>query len=109
MFGKKPSCSNTSSTPKRARKGISLDYKLDVLKRFDAREELLLKSKSKTLGLCYLYTQTTVGTIGYNKEKIKGSAKVATPLSARTLYFHRSEVMPNMERLLSVWIEYQIQ
>ncbi|XP_042227670.1 tigger transposable element-derived protein 1-like isoform X2 [Homarus americanus] len=103
MSEKRPSSASEISRAKRARKGITLDIKLDVLRRFDAGEKLT--QISKTLGLA----TSTVGSIRYNRDKIKSSAQAATPLTARTLYFHRSHVMLNMERLLSAWIEDQTQ
>ncbi|XP_042208103.1 tigger transposable element-derived protein 1-like [Homarus americanus] len=81
--------------------GITLETKLDVLRRLDQGEKL--SYIAKTLGLA----TSNVGTIRDNKDKIWASAKVATPLSACTLYFHCSNVMIKMEHLLSVWIEDQ--
>lgn len=103
MSGKRSTGSSANSKPKRTRKGITLDVKLDILQRFAAGEKL--SAISKTLGLA----TSTVATIRDSRDRIMASAQVATPLSARTLYFHRSEVMLNMERLLSVWIQDQGQ
>ncbi|XP_051868769.1 tigger transposable element-derived protein 1-like [Pristis pectinata] len=103
MSGKRLASSSASCKPKRPRKGISLDIKLNILQRFDAGEKL--SAIAKTLGLA----TSTVATIRDNRDKIQASAQIATPLSARTLYFHRSEVMLNMERLLSLWIKDQTQ
>ncbi|XP_069792247.1 tigger transposable element-derived protein 1-like [Narcine bancroftii] len=103
MAGKRSASSSASNKPKRPRKGISLDVKLNILRSFDAGEKL--SAIAKTFGLA----TSTVATIRGNRDKIEASAQVATPLSARTLYFHRSEVMLNMERLLSSWIKDQMQ
>ncbi|XP_062888939.1 tigger transposable element-derived protein 1-like [Mobula hypostoma] len=103
MSKKRTANSSLRGKPKRPRKGISLDMKLDILRRFDAGEKL--SAIAKTLVLA----KSTVGTIKENRDKIKAIAQVAAPLSARTLYLHRSEVMLTMERLLSVWIEEQTQ
>ncbi|XP_032906812.1 tigger transposable element-derived protein 1-like [Amblyraja radiata] len=89
--------------PKRPRKGISLDVKLDILRRFDAGEKL--SAIARTLVLA----KSTVGTIRDSRDKIKAIAKVAAPVSARTLFLRRSEVMLSMERLLSLWIEDQAE
>ncbi|XP_051865280.1 tigger transposable element-derived protein 1-like [Pristis pectinata] len=103
MSKRRPAHTGLRGKPKRPRKGISLDVKLDILRRFDAGEKL--SAIAKTLVLA----KSTVGTIKDNRDKIEAIAQVATPVSARTLYLHRSEVMLNMERLLSAWIEEQTQ
>ncbi|XP_014788567.1 tigger transposable element-derived protein 1-like [Octopus bimaculoides] len=101
MTGKRPSNGSQSSSVKRSRKGITLDVKLDILRRFDAGEKLSHIAKSLKLAA------STVGTIRDNKDKIRKIAQETTPLTARTLFFHRSDVMLKMERLLSVWINEQ--
>ncbi|XP_029649971.1 tigger transposable element-derived protein 1-like [Octopus sinensis] len=101
MTGKRPSNESQSSSVKRSRKGITLDVKLDILRRFDAGEKLSHIAKSLKLAA------STVGTIRDNKDKIRKIAQATTPLTARTLFFHRSDVMLKMERLLSVWINEQ--
>lgn len=83
---------------KKSRKAIPLAVKLEVLRRFDAGENL--SQVSKALGLA----TSTVSTIRVNRERIKASAQASTPASACKLFLHRSDVMENMERMLSQWI-----
>ncbi|XP_004377875.1 tigger transposable element-derived protein 1 [Trichechus manatus latirostris] len=103
MPGKRPLNSTVIRSAKRERKAITLDIKLEVLRRFEGGEKL--SQIAKALGLAV----STVATIRDNKEKIKASSQIATPLRASRLTRHRSAVMENMERLLSMWLEDQRQ
>ncbi|XP_003418168.1 tigger transposable element-derived protein 1 [Loxodonta africana] len=103
MPGKRSLNPTVIPSAKRERKAITLDIKLEVLRRFEVGEKL--SQIAKALGLAV----STVATIRDNKEKIKASSRIATPLRASRLTRHRSAVMENMERLLSVWLEDQSQ
>ncbi|KAM6223841.1 tigger transposable element-derived protein 1 [Rhynchocyon petersi] len=103
MPGKRPLSAAVIPGAKRERKAITLDIKLEVLRRFEAGEKL--SQIAKFLGLAV----STVATIRDNKEKIKASSQITTPLRASRLTHHRSAVMESMERLLSVWLEDQSQ
>ncbi|XP_049719734.1 tigger transposable element-derived protein 1-like [Elephas maximus indicus] len=103
MPGKRSLNPTVIPSAKRERKAITLDIKLEVLRRFEVGEKL--SQIAKALGLAV----STVATIRDNKEKIKASSQIATPLRASRLTRHRSAVMENMERLLSVWLEDQSQ
>uniref|UniRef100_A0A9L0RCY8 HTH CENPB-type domain-containing protein n=1 Tax=Equus caballus TaxID=9796 RepID=A0A9L0RCY8_HORSE len=103
MPGKRRLSAAVIPSAKRERKAITLDVKLQVLRRFEAGEKL--SEIAKALGLAV----STVATIRDNKEKIKASSRVATPLRASRLTRHRSAVMETMERLLHVWLEDQTQ
>lgn len=88
---------------KRERKAIPLDVKLEVLRRCEVGEKLSQIAKALDLAV------STVATIRDNKEKIKASSQVTTPIRASRLTRHRSAVMETMERLLRVWLEDQSQ
>lgn len=103
MPGKRPRNATAIPSAKRERKAITLDVKLEVLRRFEVGEKL--SQVAKALGLAV----STVATIRDNKEKIKASSQIATPLRASRLTRHRSAVMETMERLLHVWLEDQSQ
>ncbi|XP_039702515.1 tigger transposable element-derived protein 1 [Pteropus medius] len=103
MPAKRPLNATVISSAKRERKAITLDIKLEVLRRFEVGEKL--SQIAKALGLAV----STVATIRDNKEKIKASSQIATPLRASRLTRHRSAVMETMERLLHVWLEDQSQ
>ncbi|XP_054566304.1 putative CENPB DNA-binding domain-containing protein 1 isoform X2 [Eptesicus fuscus] len=101
MPGKRPL--KVIPNAKRERKAITLDVKLEVLRRFEVGEKLSQIAKALDLAV------STVATIRDNKEKIKLSSQIATPLRASRLTRHRSAVMETMERLLRVWLEDQSQ
>lgn len=103
MPGKSRLKATVTPRAKRERKAITLDIKLEVLRRFEEGEKL--SQIAKALGLAV----STVATIRDNKEKIKASSQIATPLRASRLTRHRSAVMETMERLLHVWLEDQSQ
>ncbi|XP_007091164.1 CENPB DNA-binding domain-containing protein 1 [Panthera tigris] len=103
MPGKRSLNASAIPSAKRERKAITLDIKLEVLRRFEVGEKL--SQIAKALGLAV----STVATIRDNKEKIKANSQIATPLRASRLTRHRSAVMETMERLLHVWLEDQSQ
>ncbi|CAD7689291.1 unnamed protein product [Nyctereutes procyonoides] len=103
MPGKRSLNASVIPGTKRERKAITLDLKLEVLRRFEVGEKL--SQIAKALGLAV----STVATIRDNKEKIKANSQIATPLRASRLTRHRSALMETMERLLHVWLEDQSQ
>lgn len=103
MPGKRRLNAPVIPSAKRERKSITLDIKLEVLRRFEVGEKL--SQIAKALGLAV----STVATIRDNKEKIKASSQIATPLRASRLTRYRSAVRETMERLLHVWLEDQSQ
>ncbi|PNJ12332.1 LOW QUALITY PROTEIN: CENPBD1 isoform 1 [Pongo abelii] len=102
MPGKTPTDAAVIPSAKKERKAITLDLKLEVLRRFEAGEKLSQIAKALDLAI-------TVATIRDSKEKMKASSRIATPLRASRLTRHRSAVMESMERLLSLWLEDQSQ
>ncbi|XP_029781484.1 CENPB DNA-binding domain-containing protein 1 [Suricata suricatta] len=103
MPGKRSLSASAIPSAKRERKAITLEIKLEVLRRFEVGEKL--SQIAKALGLAV----STVATIRDNKEKIKAKSQIATPLRASRLTRHRSAVMETMEQLLRVWLEDQSQ
>lgn len=100
MTGKRVRGSASAGTvPKKARKAISLQTKLDILRRFDAGDRLSDIAKSMNLSV------STVGTIKKEKEKILASARSTTPATAKLLTKHRPSIMEEMERLLAIWVD----
>ncbi|OWK15825.1 hypothetical protein Celaphus_00004077 [Cervus elaphus hippelaphus] len=76
MPGKRSLNAAVIRSAKRERKAITLDVKLEVLRRFEVGEKL--SQIAKALGLAV----STVATIRDNKDKIKASSQIATPLRA---------------------------
>ncbi|KAB0384998.1 hypothetical protein FD755_006915 [Muntiacus reevesi] len=103
MPGKRSLNAAAIRSAKRERKAITLDVKLEVLRRFEVGEKL--SQIAKALGLAV----STVATIRDNKDKIKASSQITTPLRASRLTRYRSALMETMERLLRVWLEDQSQ
>lgn len=103
MSRKRPLNATAIPSAKRERKAITLDTKLEVLRRFEVGEKLSQIAKALDLAV------STVATIRDNKEKVKASSQIATPLRASRLTRHRSAVMETMERLLRMWLEDQSQ
>ncbi|XP_038662858.1 F-box/LRR-repeat protein 8 isoform X2 [Scyliorhinus canicula] len=94
---------SSAAAAKKTRKTITLEIKLEVLKRFEAGERAV--AIGRALGL----PPTTVRTIRGNTAKIKQSAQSVAPFSAGRISRTRSSIMENMERLLEVWIKDQNQ
>ncbi|XP_071053620.1 tigger transposable element-derived protein 1-like [Onthophagus taurus] len=90
---------NTGGIKKRNRKAISLQTKLEVLRRIDASERII--DICDALGL----PKSTVQTIRKDKEKIKLHSQSAASLSVSKLTSKRSDRMEKMEQLLMMWIE----
>lgn len=99
MSDKRALCSPVVPDSKMRRKSITLETKLEVLKRLANGE------RSVDIGNALRLPPTTVRSIRSNAEKIKACAQGVTPHAATRLTRHRSSIMANMERLLNIWIE----
>ncbi|XP_059511090.1 TP53-regulated inhibitor of apoptosis 1 isoform X1 [Stegostoma tigrinum] len=87
----------------RKRKAITLEEKLDVIKRFERNERTC--DIVRVTGI----KESTLRTIRDNAEKIKASYIAGTSLSASKSMRSRTKELEEMERLLSVWIEDQMK
>lgn len=88
---------------KKPKKAVTLEVKLEVLRRCDAGEKAV--DISRTLGLA----PTTIRTIrDRDAAKIRQSAIKGTPLNAKLITRNRSAIMTEMEALLSIWIREQL-
>lgn len=103
MSGKRTGTTVHATGAKKIRKAITLEVKLDVLRRLEAGEKN--NEIVKALGLA----ASTVCTIKNNQDKIKSSVQRVTSLTAKNISKQRSVVMEDMERMLSVWIDHQSQ
>lgn len=86
---------------KRARKSLSLETKLDILKRNEFGEGSSAISRSLNL------PQSTVATVLRNASSIKEAAANASSLQVKLLTKHREPIMDRMEGLLKIWIDSQ--
>ena len=91
-----------SSKRKSSRKALTLDVKLDILKRFDRGHTAVDIVRSLTLPV------STVKSIrNRDASKIKECGKNSTQLLSRQCTRNRSTLMVRMESLLTLWIQEQ--
>ncbi|KAG7164909.1 CENPB DNA-binding domain containing protein 1-like 7 [Homarus americanus] len=92
-----------SNVAKRSRVAITLDVKLDIVKRHEHGEG------TSVIGRVHGLAPSTVHSIVKSANKIKEMAGSATPLTGtKVKRFHDAE-MESMERMLSTWIDDQTQ
>ncbi|XP_056639539.1 tigger transposable element-derived protein 1-like [Diorhabda sublineata] len=87
---------------KATRKSISLKTKMEVIRRLDSGKRQTLISASLNL------PTSTIRTIMKNKEKILSSATAATSSSATRITRSRNNIIEEMEKRLSIWIDDEI-
>ncbi|XP_006018075.1 CENPB DNA-binding domain-containing protein 1-like [Alligator sinensis] len=95
--------STSASTSTRKRKAITLEEKLEVVKRYKIGE------KAKEIRCATGLSKSTLCTIRDNVKKIKESSKSATHLSASRVSLTRLAITKKMEHKLTSWIEHQNQ
>ncbi|KAK3881758.1 hypothetical protein Pcinc_013840 [Petrolisthes cinctipes] len=102
MAPKRPSTSVADgSAPKRSRKTLTLEQKLQVLERIDKGQ------KTSAIVDALKLSESTVRTIRSNAEKIRASAKVGTPLTGSKSSYSRPVEIQRMEKMLATWIDHQ--
>ncbi|BFY99809.1 hypothetical protein BsWGS_02849 [Bradybaena similaris] len=101
MSGTLSSSGVDSPAVKRKRKSITLEMKLDVLRRYDRGERTA--DIERLLGL----NESTLRSIRDNAAKIRESSKTATTLSAYRVTISRCSIMEQMEKRLVTWLEEQ--
>ena len=82
---------------------MSLDIILKVLNRLESGERQVNVCRALDL------TESTVRTILKNAEKIREVSRTTTTLAALNITRNRSTIMVDMERMLSTWMEEQVQ
>lgn len=98
MSSKRPASSSAGVQPKKSRKSLNLDVKLQIIARHEGGEGA--NSIARALAL----SQSTVSTVIKNKDSIRKAGQVATSMQAKTLTRHREPIFEEMERCLSIWI-----
>lgn len=88
-----------SPDKKRCRKSITIETKLEVLRRIEAGEKIV--EICKAMGLA----KSTIQTIRDKKEDIKTYLQSAAPLNVSRLTRQRNWILEKMEKLLIIWIE----
>ncbi|KAK4319600.1 hypothetical protein Pmani_009490 [Petrolisthes manimaculis] len=93
MASKRPSTSAASgSTPKRSRKTLTLEKKLEVLERIDKGQ------KTSVIANALKLNESTIRTIRSNANKIRASVKAGTPLNGAKSSYARPVEMQCMEK-----------
>uniref|UniRef100_UPI00358DF661 tigger transposable element-derived protein 1-like isoform X2 n=1 Tax=Myxine glutinosa TaxID=7769 RepID=UPI00358DF661 len=93
--------SRSTSYIKRRRNGVSLEMKLNIIKRHERGEG------TTQIGRVHGIAPSTVHSIVKSSPKIKEMAETASSSSVTGLTRVRNSAMQSMERLLSVWMEDQ--
>ena len=99
MPPKRSSTLESDTNPKKSRKSVTLDTKLQVLRRIEAGEKIV------QICMALKLAKSTVQTIRDNKEKIIIRSQLAASVSGSKLTRSRSSIMERMEKLLGIWIE----
>ncbi|XP_068228074.1 putative CENPB DNA-binding domain-containing protein 1 [Palaemon carinicauda] len=102
MAPKRKADSSDSSASKK-RKAITMEVKLDTIKRSKNGETLT--NISRALGLSH----SAVATILKDKERIIEHVKGSAPMKSTVITKQRSGLIIEMERLLELWLEDQNQ
>jgi hypothetical protein len=93
---------DVTSEVKKKRKTITLQQKLDIIKRSENG------ATAAEIGRVLGFQATTIRTILKDKEKIKEFGRVTTPANAAHLSRNRSTILVEMERLLTLWFENEL-
>ncbi|XP_076032978.1 putative CENPB DNA-binding domain-containing protein 1 [Oratosquilla oratoria] len=94
---------STPKSAKKERKAINLDQKMNVFKQFEGGK------KVNAIALDMQLSHSTVSTILIDRERICEAVKCFAPMRSTVIYKKRMEPIHEMEKLLSVWMEDQIQ
>jgi siderophore synthetase component len=91
MSNKRCICDSVNESNKKTRKSITLELKMEVLKRLEAGEHQVDVGRSLSLAT------SSIRTIIQNSEKIKTSSKCVTAITATKLTRSRSNLLEKME------------
>ena len=98
---RKSDSSSTPSVAKKARSSLSLEIKMDIIKRHESGQG------TSHIGRVLSLAPSTVHTVVKNAAKIKAVAVTATPGSSTKITKLRTSAMEKMERMLRLWVEDQ--
>lgn len=94
---------NKNQEKKATRESISLETKMQVIRRLDSGEHQSQISAALNLAT------STIKTILKKKEKILSSATATTSSSATRITRYRNNIIEEMEKRLSIWIDDEIE
>ena len=101
MGPKRPASSSSEdeTVAKRHRKALTLETKLEILRRADAGEG------NSALGRVFGLGESTIRNIKANAEKIRASVLQSMPLSAKISIRVRNPLVQKMEKMFSLYVE----
>lgn len=102
MPPKHKSYASAGDTAKK-RKTITMEDKVEIIKRSERGEN------PSSIGRACGYSRSTIATILKDKDRIMEHVKRHTPMNATVITKHRSGLIIEMEKLLTIWIEDQNQ
>ena len=103
MATKRKSDFSLSKPAKRERKAIDLDMKMKVIKLYEGGKKVNVIARELQL------SHFTVSTILKDKERIREAVKGSAPMKSTVITKQRTGPVHEMEKLLSIWMENQIQ
>ena len=98
MASKRKSDSDGNQT-KKARKTLSLETKLNVIKQHEEGKKIISIARDLQL------SHSTVSTILKNKDRIKEAVKAAAPMKSTIITKQREGPIAEMEKMLFTWLE----
>ncbi|XP_006635468.2 tigger transposable element-derived protein 1-like [Lepisosteus oculatus] len=102
MSGKHPRVSKSAGSTKR-RRVIDLEQKINIIRRYEGGQSLT--SIAREVGMPI----STVSTIVKDSARIKEHVESSAPLKSTVITKRRSGIIYEMEKLLTIWMEDQIQ
>lgn len=93
----------SASGASKKRKAITMEVKIDIIKRSEKGET------PSNIGKALCLSRSTVGTIIKDKARILDHVKGSAPMKATVITKQRSGLIIEMERLLLLWLEDQNQ
>ncbi|XP_064085343.1 tigger transposable element-derived protein 1-like [Macrobrachium nipponense] len=99
MAPKRKSDSSECNSAKKARKALTLEMKMEVIKKYEGGMKVNCISRSLHL------SHSTVSTILKDKERIKDAVKGAAPFKSTIITKQREGTIADMEKLLFTWLE----
>ncbi|KAG7156478.1 CENPB DNA-binding domain containing protein 1-like 22 [Homarus americanus] len=100
---KRPATKTPSNVAKRSGVAVTVDVKLDIVKRHEHGEG------TSVIGHVHGLAPSMVHSIVKSADEIKKMAGTAIPLTATKVMRFRDAEMESMERMLSTWIDDQTQ
>ena len=91
------------SAPKKVRKALSLDTKLDILNRYDSGQS------TATIKHALNLPESTLRTIRANKDKIKENVQLGTSGSSQRTMYVQNPALKRTEEMVKDWINKQNQ